>query len=117
MGAFLIRIADAFGLETPHVIGRDVGTAAALFAAALCPGRLRSIVVGERGYGMSDFVREDARPHRRGPLHLGRRSQRVRGARHPLVERSDHWIRRCKLIGSTRDALKGAPCPARYTSK
>jgi pimeloyl-ACP methyl ester carboxylesterase len=46
MGEFLIRITDTFGLENPHVIGPDVGTAAALFAAALSPGRLRSLVVG-----------------------------------------------------------------------
>src|SRR5262245_21986493 len=46
MGEFVVRIADAFGLEQPHVVGPDVGTAAALFAAALYPGRLRSLVVG-----------------------------------------------------------------------
>jgi len=46
MGEFLVRVADAFGLERPHVVGPDVGTAAALFAAALHPGRLRSLVVG-----------------------------------------------------------------------
>jgi pimeloyl-ACP methyl ester carboxylesterase len=46
MGEFLIGIADAFGLEHPHVVGPDVGTGAALFAAALHPGRLRSLVVG-----------------------------------------------------------------------
>lgn len=46
MGEFIIRAADAFGLEHPHVIGPDVGTAAALFAAARRPGRLRSLVVG-----------------------------------------------------------------------
>jgi pimeloyl-ACP methyl ester carboxylesterase len=49
MGEFLIRITDTFGLETPHVIGPDVGTAASLFAAALYPGRLRSLVVGSGG--------------------------------------------------------------------
>jgi pimeloyl-ACP methyl ester carboxylesterase len=49
MGEFLIRVADAFGLENPHVIGPDIGTAAALFAAALFPGRLRSLVVGSGG--------------------------------------------------------------------
>lgn len=49
MGEFLVRAADAFGLEHPHVIGPDVGTAAALFAAALYPGRLRSLVVGSGG--------------------------------------------------------------------
>ena len=46
MGEFLIRLADAFGLEHPHVVGPDVGTGASLFAAALHPGRLRSLVVG-----------------------------------------------------------------------
>jgi pimeloyl-ACP methyl ester carboxylesterase len=49
MGEFLIRVADAFGLENPHVVGPDVGTGAALFAAALHPGRLRSLVVGSGG--------------------------------------------------------------------
>jgi pimeloyl-ACP methyl ester carboxylesterase len=49
MGEFLIRVADAFGLEQPHVVGPDVGTAAALFAAALHPGRVRSLVVGTGG--------------------------------------------------------------------
>jgi pimeloyl-ACP methyl ester carboxylesterase len=49
MGEFVIRIADAFGLENPHVVGPDVGTGASLFAAALHPGRLRSLVVGSGG--------------------------------------------------------------------
>jgi pimeloyl-ACP methyl ester carboxylesterase len=49
MGGFVIRVADAFGLENPHVVGPDVGTAAALFAAALYPRRLRSLVVGSGG--------------------------------------------------------------------
>jgi pimeloyl-ACP methyl ester carboxylesterase len=49
MGEFVIRVADAFGLENPHVIGPDVGTGASLFAAALYPGRLRSLVVGSGG--------------------------------------------------------------------
>jgi pimeloyl-ACP methyl ester carboxylesterase len=49
MGEFLIRVADTFGLENPHVVGPDVGTAASLFAAALHPGRLRSLVVGSGG--------------------------------------------------------------------
>ncbi len=49
MGAFVARVADAFGLERPHVVGPDVGTAAALFAAADSPGRFRSLVVGTGG--------------------------------------------------------------------
>jgi pimeloyl-ACP methyl ester carboxylesterase len=46
MGEFVIRLAEAFGLENPHVVGPDVGTGASLFAAARYPGRLRSLVVG-----------------------------------------------------------------------
>jgi pimeloyl-ACP methyl ester carboxylesterase len=49
MGEFLVRVADAFGLMQPHVVGPDVGTAAALFAAGLHPGRFRSLVVGTGG--------------------------------------------------------------------
>src|SRR4029077_12148736 len=49
MGEFVIRLADAFELEHPHVVGPDIGTGASLFAAALHPGRLRSLVVGSGG--------------------------------------------------------------------
>lgn len=49
MGEFLIDLVDAWGLDTPHVVGPDVGTSAALFAVALHPGKLRSIVVGSGG--------------------------------------------------------------------
>ena len=46
MAEFVIRAADAFALDHPHLIGPGTGTAAALFAAAVYPDRLRSLVVG-----------------------------------------------------------------------
>jgi len=49
MGEFVVSVADAFGLENPHLVGPDVGTSASLFAAAMNPGRLRSLVVGSGG--------------------------------------------------------------------
>jgi pimeloyl-ACP methyl ester carboxylesterase len=49
MGEFVIHAADAFGLESPHAVGPDIGTGALLFAASLYPGRLRSLVVGGGG--------------------------------------------------------------------
>src|SRR5262245_42738885 len=49
MGEFVVRVADTFGLEQPHVVGPDVGTGASLFAAALYPGRLRSLAIGTGG--------------------------------------------------------------------
>ncbi|MCV7413270.1 alpha/beta fold hydrolase [Mycobacterium florentinum] len=49
MGDFIIRIADTFGLDHPHVVGPDIGTSSVLFAAAAQPGRFRSVVVGSGG--------------------------------------------------------------------
>lgn len=49
MGDFVIRLADAFGLEDPHAVGPDIGTAALLFAAAANPDRFRSLVIGSGG--------------------------------------------------------------------
>ena len=49
MGEFLIQLVDEWGLDTPHIVAPDVGTAAALFTAALHPGKLRSLVVGNGG--------------------------------------------------------------------
>jgi pimeloyl-ACP methyl ester carboxylesterase len=46
MGAFLIRLIDQWEIESPHLFAPDVGTSAALFAAAQNPGRLRSVIVG-----------------------------------------------------------------------
>ncbi|MFL5578599.1 MAG: alpha/beta fold hydrolase [Gemmatimonadaceae bacterium] len=74
MGEFVVRVADAFGLEQPHVVGPDVGTGAALFAAASHPGRLRSLVVGSGGAAfplqlggvLKDWVEApDLEPYRR----------------------------------------------------
>jgi pimeloyl-ACP methyl ester carboxylesterase len=74
MGNFILRAADAFGLEHPHVVGPDVGTSAALFAAAAQPGRFRSLVIGTGGAAvplqLGDPLREwvfapDLEPYRR----------------------------------------------------
>jgi len=45
-GAFLARLIDEWGLGAPHIIGPDVGTAAALFLAARAPERVTSLTVG-----------------------------------------------------------------------
>ena len=46
MSEFLIRILDEWDIRDPHLVCPDVGTPAALFAAASHPGRIRSLVVG-----------------------------------------------------------------------
>jgi pimeloyl-ACP methyl ester carboxylesterase len=45
-GAFLAGLIDEWGLGAPHVVGPDVGTAAALFLAAKAPERVTSLTVG-----------------------------------------------------------------------
>jgi pimeloyl-ACP methyl ester carboxylesterase len=49
MGEFLARLIVEADLGRPHVVGPDVGTAAALFAAAAYPERFASVIVGEGG--------------------------------------------------------------------
>src|ERR1700683_118167 len=46
MSEFLIHVLDDWDIEDPHLICPDIGTGAALFAAAHHPGRVRSLVVG-----------------------------------------------------------------------
>ena len=45
-GAFLGRLIDEWGLGAPHIVGPDVGTAAALFLAANSPERVTSLTIG-----------------------------------------------------------------------
>ena len=45
-GAFLGGLIEEWGLGAPHIVGPDVGTAAALFLAAKAPERVTSLTVG-----------------------------------------------------------------------
>jgi len=49
MGEFLIQLIVEADLGTPHIVAPDVGTSAALFAAASHPERIASVVVGTGG--------------------------------------------------------------------
>jgi pimeloyl-ACP methyl ester carboxylesterase len=49
MGEYLVRLIDEFGMDDPHVVAPDIGTSAALFAAASHPGLFSSMVVGSGG--------------------------------------------------------------------
>ena len=49
MGAFLARLIAEAELGTPHIVAPDVGTSAALFAAAAHPERIASVTVGTGG--------------------------------------------------------------------
>ena len=49
MGTFLLQLIGEADLGTPHVVAPDVGTSAALFAAAAYPERIASVIVGTGG--------------------------------------------------------------------
>ncbi|HEX6523556.1 MAG TPA: alpha/beta hydrolase [Streptosporangiaceae bacterium] len=46
MGEFLARLIDEWDLGAPHIVGPDVGTAAALFLAARSAERVTSLTIG-----------------------------------------------------------------------
>ena len=49
MGGFLAQLITEAELGTPHIVAPDVGTAAALFAAAAHPEQIASLIVGTGG--------------------------------------------------------------------
>jgi pimeloyl-ACP methyl ester carboxylesterase len=49
MGDFLVRVVAEADLGRPHVVAPDVGTSAALFAAAAHPDRFAGVIVGTGG--------------------------------------------------------------------
>ena len=49
MGEFLARLIAEAELGRPHIVAPDVGTSAALFAAAAHPERIASVIVGTGG--------------------------------------------------------------------
>jgi pimeloyl-ACP methyl ester carboxylesterase len=49
MGEFLAQVIDEADLGRPYIVGPDVGTAAALFAAAGHPERISGVIVGTGG--------------------------------------------------------------------
>jgi pimeloyl-ACP methyl ester carboxylesterase len=49
MGEFLAQLIAEADLGTPHIVAPDVGTSAALFAAAAHPERIASVIVGTGG--------------------------------------------------------------------
>jgi pimeloyl-ACP methyl ester carboxylesterase len=49
MGEFLAKLIAEAGLGIPHIVAPDVGTSAALFAAAAHPEQIASVIVGTGG--------------------------------------------------------------------
>src|SRR5260221_13217272 len=90
-GAFLARLIDEWGLGAPHVVGPDVGTAAALFVAARAPERVTSLTIG------GGAVRIPGSEHPSVPV-SGRDGRSVRAA----GRASAYWALGCSCGGALR---------------
>jgi pimeloyl-ACP methyl ester carboxylesterase len=98
MGDFIVRVADAFHLERPHVVGPDIGTSAALFAAAANPGRFLSLSIGAGGAAIPLELGEPLRTWVQAP---DLEPYRQIGGR-PIVERVLETIESHKVTDAAR---------------
>jgi pimeloyl-ACP methyl ester carboxylesterase len=94
MGGFLVQLVREWGLGAVHLVGPDVGTSAALFAAATHPELIRSLVVGSGAAAT--------------PLQVGGRLQAIIAA--PDLEEFRHVTVEDRL-GPVYDAMPGGPLP------
>jgi len=99
MGEFIVRAADAFGLEKPHVVAPDIGTSAALFAAAAHPQRFCSLVVGS---GAAAFPLQLEGPLREWVFAPDVAPYRRAGGRQ-IVERAIQTLERHRLGSAARE--------------
>jgi pimeloyl-ACP methyl ester carboxylesterase len=94
MGAFLLQLVTEWDLGPVHMVAQDVGTSAALWAAASTPSLLRSLVVGGGGIAV--------------PLQVG-------GSLKDIIEAPDmegfRQIDSKEILGPTYDAMAGGPPP------
>ena len=94
MGAFLLQLVIEWDLGPVHLVAQDVGTSAALWAAASNPALLRSLVVGGGGIAV--------------PLQVG-------GSLKDIIEAPDmeafRQIDSKDILGPTYDSMAGGPPP------
>src|SRR3984957_9786812 len=95
MGSFLLQLVKEWDLGPVHMVAQDVGTSAALWAAASNPSLLRSVVVGGGGIAV--------------PLVVG-------GSLKDIIEAPDmegfRQIDSEGILGPTYDTMAGGPPPS-----
>lgn len=94
MGAFLLKLVKEWELGPVHFVAQDVGTAAALWAAASDPALVRSLAIGGGGIAV--------------PLQVG-------GTLKDIIEAPDlegfRQLDSKDILGPTYDAMVGGPPP------
>jgi len=94
MGGFLLKMVKEWELGPVHFVGQDVGTAAALWAAANEPDSIRSLAIGGGGIAV--------------PLQVG-------GTLKDIIEAPDldafRQLDSRDILGPTYDAMVGGPPP------
>jgi pimeloyl-ACP methyl ester carboxylesterase len=95
MGRFLLELVNEWDLGPVHFVAQDVGTSAALWAAAINSSMVRSLVIGGGGIAV--------------PLDVG-------GTLKDIIEASDldgfRQIDSEDILGPTYDAMPSGPLPA-----
>ena len=91
MGGFLARLIAEADLGTPHIVAPDVGTSAALFAAAATRSGIASVIVGTGGAAV--------------PLQLG--EPLTRGCSTPTSRSTAGWTRARSSRGGGHDRGRG----------
>jgi pimeloyl-ACP methyl ester carboxylesterase len=94
MGRFLLELVKEWELGPVHFVAQDVGTSAALWAAAITPSMVRSLVIGGGGIAV--------------PLDVG-------GTLKDIIEAPDldgfRRIDSTDILGPTYDAMPNGPLP------
>jgi pimeloyl-ACP methyl ester carboxylesterase len=94
MGRFLLELVKEWDLRPVHFVAQDVGTPAALWAAAINPSMVRSLVIGGGGSAV--------------PLEVG-------GTLKDIIEAPDldgfRQIDSRDILGPTYDAMPNGPLP------
>src|SRR5438128_5747382 len=127
MSEFIVRLLDEWEISEPHLVSPDVGTSAALFAAARYPGRFRSLVVGtgasaiplQVGGLLKDIIeapnidvfralKPDALVH--GAIGGLRQACRRRDCR---LHRVEQWRQICRVHSLRAELSRAAPHPPR----
>jgi pimeloyl-ACP methyl ester carboxylesterase len=105
MGDFLIKVLEAFSLDRPHALSPDVGTSAALYAAATHEN-LFSSLIGGGGAMDESLVAGTLKESSRRPIRRRSKASMVRTSSPVRSGASERRRRRRKNCGTTASRMR-----------